>query len=355
MESVYHDLMRRLDDFPAGALPSPYLLEILMMIFEEEEARLAVDLPSAPEELSALARRLERDEEELYRILERMADKGLVYAKVKEGKRYYNLLPLLPGIFEMQFMKGEVTPEKRRVAELFDRYYYEGWGKTSFTSNTALARVLLVEEEIPRGQEVLPYEKVSEYIKDSTYMALTTCFCRHEAELLGKSCGKPKDVCMCFGPFAEFLVQRGFARRASREEMLEALERAERAGLVHVTDNIQEKINFICNCCGCCCGFLGTMTRLNISGAVAASRYMAKVDVDLCNGCESCLDVCQVKAIRLEDERAVVDGTKCIGCGLCASHCPGEAVEIVPRKGWKEPARNIAELGVAFLRERGKL
>lgn len=355
MDDVYHELMRRLDDFPAGALPSPYLLEILMTIFEEEEARLAVDLPSAPEELSSLASRLGRDEEELYRLLERMADKGLVYAKVKGGKRYYNLLPLVPGIFEMQFMKGEMTPEKRRVAELFDRYYHEGWGKASFTSSTALARVLVVEEEIPRGQEVLPYEKVSEYIKDSTYMALTTCFCRHETELLGKSCGRPKDVCMCFGPFAEFLVQRGFARRASREEMLDALERAERAGLVHITDNIQEKINFICNCCGCCCGFLGTLTRLNLPGAVAASRYLARVDGDLCDGCGSCLDLCQVKAIRLEGECAVVDETRCIGCGLCASGCPSEAAEIVLREGWKEPARNIVELGVAFLKERGKL
>ena len=60
-----------------------------------------------------------------------------------------NLLPLLPGIFEMQFMKGEVSPTKRRVAELFDQYYYEGWGETYFTSGTPMARVLVMRRRSP--------------------------------------------------------------------------------------------------------------------------------------------------------------------------------------------------------------
>ncbi len=355
MEDVYIRLMKRMDDFPAGAPESENLLGILRIIFDKGEAELAVDLPSHPEGLSSIAARLERDPQELQVILEGMADKGLVYAREKEDGRYYNLLPLVPGIFEMQFMKAETTPQKRKIAELFDAYYHEGWGEANFTSRTAIARVMIVEEEIPRGEEILPYEKVSEFIKDSTYMALTNCFCRHEAELLGRSCGAPKEVCMCFGPFADFLVQRGFARKASREEMLAALDRAEKAGLVHVSDNIQEKINFICNCCGCCCGFLGTMTRLNIAGAVAPSRYSIEIDSDLCNGCETCVDICQMKAISVDDDIAVVSDEKCIGCGLCVSNCPSEAILIVEREGWKEPAANIAELGVAIMQERGKL
>jgi Pyruvate/2-oxoacid:ferredoxin oxidoreductase delta subunit len=352
---LYVQLMKRLDDFPIGALESQHLLEILRMIFDEEEARLALDLPMYLEEIGSIVERTGRDEEELRAMLERMADKGLVFVRDKGDKRYYNLLPLVPGIFEMQFMKGEVNPRKRKIAELFDRYYDEGWGEQSFSSKTALARVMMVEEEIPRGEEVLPYEKVSEFIKDDVYMALTTCFCRHEAELLDRSCGAPKDVCMAIGPGAEFLVERGFARKADKEEMLDALDRAEKAGLVHITDNIRDKITFICNCCGCCCGFLGTMTRLNISGAIATSRYLAAADSDLCNGCETCLDFCQMKAIRVDDDLAVVDANRCIGCGQCVFNCPSQAMSVLAREDWKEPAGNLAELGIAVLKERGKL
>ncbi len=355
MEEVYAKLMERMNDFPLGAPRSENLLELLKVIFLPEEAEMALRLPAAPVELEAFAGGLGRPVEEVERVLEGMADHGLVFARERDGKKYYNLLPLLPGIFEMQFMKAENTPLKRRVAELFDAYYHEGWGREAFSSRTPMARVLPVQEEIPRGEEILPYEQVSSYIKESTYMALTNCFCRHEAELLGRSCGAPKAVCMCFGPFARFLVERGFAWEAGVEEMMAALDRAEKAGLVHITDNIQEKINFICNCCGCCCGFLGTITKLGMSGGVASSRFLASVDEGLCNGCGSCLEVCQVRAIELVDDLARVDDSRCIGCGLCASHCPSEAVSMTPREEWKEPAPGLAELGVTILRERGKL
>jgi ferredoxin len=354
MDELYERLMERMDRFPLGAPRSPNLLELLKAIFLPEEAEVALRLPDSPVELEAFSAELERPVEEMGRLLEGMADHGLVFARERGGKKYYNLLPLLPGIFEMQFMKAEATPAKRRVAQLFDAYYREGWGEEAFSSRTPMARVLPVQEEIPRSDQVMPYELVRSYIKDSVSMAITNCFCRHEAELLGRSCGAPKAVCMCFGPFADFLVERGFAWRATPEEMLAALDRAEKAGLVHVADNIQEKINFICNCCGCCCGFLGTITKLGLSGGVASSRYRAAVDDELCNGCESCLEVCQVKAVEVEDGQARVDAERCIGCGLCASHCPSGAVSMEEREEWREPLPTLAELGITILGERVK-
>ncbi len=356
-EDLYDRLMARMDSFPLGAPRSENLRGILAIIFTPQEAQLALDMQERPEEPGELAARLGRDQAGLEVLLESMADKGTAYCRERDGKTWYSLLPLVPGIFELQFMKAEVNPEKRRIAELFDAYYYEGWGEANFSSlRTPLTRVLPVQEEIPRKDQVLPYEQVSKYIKDSTYMALTHCFCRHEAELLGRSCGAPKDVCMCFGPFAEFLVKRGFAWKASAAEMMAALDRAEEAGLVHITDNIQDKIGFICNCCGCCCGFLGTITRLHLEGTIAPSRYLAVSDPDLCNGCDICVQTCQLSAITLDaDEVAWVNAARCIGCGLCASHCPSEAMSMAERTDQPEPKPTFMDLGMAILSERGKI
>ena len=45
-----------------------------------------------------------------------------------------------------------------------------------------------------------------------------------------------------------------------------------------------------------------------------------------CVGCEQCLAVCPVNAIRIEDGVAVVDPKLCTGCGECLAVCPVEAI-----------------------------
>lgn len=44
-----------------------------------------------------------------------------------------------------------------------------------------------------------------------------------------------------------------------------------------------------------------------------------------CRDCYRCVRVCPVKAIRIEDGQAFVDGKRCISCGTCVRECPQEA------------------------------
>jgi PAS domain S-box-containing protein len=44
-----------------------------------------------------------------------------------------------------------------------------------------------------------------------------------------------------------------------------------------------------------------------------------------CRDCYRCLKYCPVKAIRLVDSQAYVDGDKCINCGTCIKECPQNA------------------------------
>ncbi len=98
-----------------------------------------------------------------------------------------------------------------------------------------------------------------------------------------------------------------------------------------MTSNTLDRVEFVCNCCACCCGLLGTVTRLGGAAADVASNFAAVVDAMACLACGLCLDDCPVGAIAVED-RAAVDPERCIGCGLCAAHCPEGALTLVRRE-----------------------
>jgi len=49
-----------------------------------------------------------------------------------------------------------------------------------------------------------------------------------------------------------------------------------------------------------------------MSEDVISSKYI---------GCGTCVERCQMKAVTLQNDIAVVDRKKCIGCGLCVTGC----------------------------------
>ncbi len=53
-----------------------------------------------------------------------------------------------------------------------------------------------------------------------------------------------------------------------------------------------------------------------------------KVDVELCTGCESCVDVCPTEAITVPDDVAVVEADECNECGACVDECPQDALTL---------------------------
>lgn len=322
----YKNLIAKFNEQPIGAPETDDMYEFLEHVFTIEEAAIASKMPPLPQPLSSISKTVGIAPHELEPKLEVMADKGQLYAN-RDGKEpAYMLLPLLPGLIELQLMKGGTTEKDVKLAKLFNKMYHSGWAQEALVIKTPFSRVVPIEEKVPGGDQVLPYEKLKHLIGENSYFALATCFCRHEHELLDKKCDKPKeDTCMIMGPTAKFAVERGFAREATKDEMLDTLEKCEEAGLVHCSSNVQKEINFICNCCGCCCGVLGTITKLDTPGAVMGSGYVAKVDEEACTACGVCEDRCQTYAISIEDF-AVVKESKCIGCGLCVTTCPTEAI-----------------------------
>ncbi|MDD5217159.1 MAG: 4Fe-4S binding protein [Candidatus Omnitrophica bacterium] len=50
-----------------------------------------------------------------------------------------------------------------------------------------------------------------------------------------------------------------------------------------------------------------------------------KVDLDKCNGCGQCFEVCSIGGIKIENGKAVVN-EQCVDCESCLSVCPNEAL-----------------------------
>jgi ferredoxin len=355
---VFEAVMAKLDEFPSGAPRTEQLRQIVEALFSVEEAKLACQLSLQPfrEPLSRICSRTGYEPGVARALLEAMANKGLVFAREKGGEMAYALLPLVPGIFELQFMTARTDPKARALAKLFDDYYFSGWGEKGFGMKTAVARTIPIQRELPVGQEVQTYERVRDLIRGQKYSALTNCFCRHEHELLGKGCGRPKEVCMIFGPFVDFAVERGFARRTTADEMLRALDVAEAAGLVHLSDNLLDRISFMCNCCGCCCGFLGAITKLKMPAAVAHSPYRLAVDEAACTDCGDCAERCQVRALWMEGDELKRDLSRCIGCGVCVSACESSALQLERRPDAEvlKPFPTLFDLGMAVVKERAQ-
>ncbi len=53
---------------------------------------------------------------------------------------------------------------------------------------------------------------------------------------------------------------------------------------------------------------------------------MPYVDERRCSGCGSCIDVCSVGAISLQNGVARIDQDLCLECEVCASACPEKAI-----------------------------
>jgi ferredoxin len=348
---VYEQLRAKLATHPMGAPERDSILEILHLLFTPEEATLALHLPFKPGRDSEIAQRAGLPVEEVVAHCEAMADKGLVYAYKARGRHFYMLFPTAPGLFEFPLMKhGRLDLPFDRLGELWETYYQDGWGAEMTGDGTHMARVLPIQETVDARQTVLAYEEVIGYIERAKYISLQDCPCR----VSKKGCDAPVDVCLALNYGAKFLAERGMGRLIERDEALAVLDRARQAGLVHMTSNTLDRVEFICNCCPCCCGLLGSVTRLGGAAANIASNFYAAVDAEICLSCGVCADACPVQAITV-DEVAGVDLAQCIGCGVCVTQCPEEALALVRRETTHEPPKDYETWLRQVAEEKGRL
>jgi len=330
MHHMYHQLSQHLALHPAGfpSTSSGLEIDILKKLFTREEAEIALHLTLHLQTIDQLSEKTGIASDELAKILARMADKGLIFERKKNNQLRYALVAFVPGIYEFQ-----VQHLDEQLAHAFEHLYPE-LVKEIAGAKTPWMRVLPAEQSIS-GTEVIPYQKASEMVSQVQNIAITDCICRKEQKLVGRGCARPLDsICMYFGTWGEFAIDKGIGRKATLQDALKVLERGENAGLVHLGLNVMENMVGMCQCCPCCCGVMRALTQFNMPTSLAKSDYYSIVDIELCNGCESCIAACPVNAISMNkrDEKAVINIADCIGCGLCVVECATGALSLVTRK-----------------------
>ncbi len=203
--------------------------------------------------------------------------------------------------------------------------------------------VVPIKEAIHPSVELTTAQEILEIAKRAGVIGVIPCFCRtyvyHDQE-----CKAPVKTCITLGKGQRIkdLEKSDIFTAVSFQEIEAILRQADEYGLVHQLIHFPDPEFFyvICNCCDCCCAVLSSYKRLanhikqfgDPLYLIKPSNFIARVDINQCQGCETCLSRCKFYAIRIENNKSVTIEANCKGCGLCATKCPTGARKLFLRE-----------------------
>jgi Na+-translocating ferredoxin:NAD+ oxidoreductase subunit B len=356
---IYKKLREHLDKLPVGfpETESGIEMRILKYLFTPDQAEIALRLSFYPDNLKKLQRKLKKySMEELEKRLDEMYFDGLINRGVRNenGKevKYYTLAALAIGMYEYQL--NRLTPEFfKDVEDYFDEGFLDEFNKTGIPQ----LRTIPIEQTVEHEQAIATYDDLKKVIETiGGPIAVAECICRKGTDMLGEPCKKTelRESCFSFRTAAKVYIEKGLGREISKEEALEILEKAQEDGLVLQPGNSQRPMN-ICTCCGCCCGVLSHQNKLEEPARFFATNYYAKVDPEECIGCGICEERCNMNAVHVEDDIAVVNLARCIGCGACVPACTSEAIKLYKKEDEITPPKNTVETYLAIMDKKAEL
>lgn len=369
LKSGYTELVDRLNRFPQGAPPSETLYKILSILFSEREAELVALLPIKPFTAEKASRVWDMDLTETCKVLDELASRAILVDVEWEGKTTYTLPPPMAGFFEFSMMRLRGDVDQKVLGKLFYQYLNveEEFIRSLFVQGeTQLGRVFVHEPVLSEENalHVLDYERGTEVIHTATHRGIGVCYCRHKMMHVGRNCDAPMDICMTFNGTAQSLTRHGYARLVDVHEGMDLLQQAYERNLVQFGENVREHVNFICNCCGCCCEAMIAARKFGILNPVHTSNFLPGVDESKCNGCGKCVTACPVEAMTLVSsndahhpkmKKAKVDEDLCLGCGVCVRTCSHEGLSLHQRAERVITPLNSVHRTVMMAIERGDL
>ncbi len=348
-EQVYVKLQKHLDNQAVGypATRSRVEIKILKHIFTPDEAEIACCLSYKFEPLETIFSRaghLVDSPEELEKCLDRIQKGGGIESKIKNGKMHYCNAPLVVGMYEFQI--NRLSPE---FIKDFDEYTSgKDFGVAFLSTKLPQMRTIPVSKSIHPQHNVSTFDEVTTLLQQAEEpFVINECICRKKKSIKGKSCEVTdrKETCLAVGSIAQMVLLGGTGREITRDEAMSIIEQNQKQGLVLQPSNT-EKAEFICSCCGCCCGMLGIHKILPKPLDFWATNFHAVVNSDTCEGCGACEKHCQVVAVSAPEKKqaAVVDLDRCLGCGVCVPGCPTQSITLVKKPAEKRPPQTREDL-----------
>ncbi|TFF90893.1 MAG: 4Fe-4S dicluster domain-containing protein [Promethearchaeota archaeon] len=358
-EHLYRSLQEHLDKQPIGfpATASGSDIRLLKHFFSPNEARILLKLSfrdKSFEEIHELIKKDEMSIEELKNVLDKMISKGNIGWRERDGINYYRIIPLVVGLDESKVY--DLSLEYLKL--LFEYMIESRFPLKLVTSKVPQLRTIPVEQSITPQHHINNYDKLKSLIEnmEGPFVVLD-CICKKMAALRGNKCKMTSrlETCFVFGDIAKTWLKRGLGRQISKVETLELLRLGEEEGLVLQSSNSQEP-EFICSCCGDCCGILSMQKLIPNPAKFWSSSYYAEIDTELCEGCKTCVERCQVDAIMIKKSKnlAIINLNRCIGCGNCVTTCPTQAIRLVKKKDENLPPKDYIELYEEIMRSENK-
>lgn len=329
---IYRLLQQHLDNQAVGfpSVESGADITLLKRLFTPDEARIALHIPYKPASLEQIVEKAasEFPAEHVERLLDSMLIKGAIGWREKNGASYWNVMPLVVGMYEHQ--DGEPTPDF--LADMHAYTENEAFGKAFLAATPPQKRIIPINESISVEHHIATYDYIRSIVETSPGLfVVLKCVCREVMAMNEQPCGVTSRVetCLALGDTAASILRRNHGREITRDEALEILQQNENDGLVLQPTNSQ-KPEWVCSCCGCCCGLLRIHKSLPRPIDFWISNFHATLDTEACSRCSTCVSRCQVGAISMTgpDNSACLDMNRCIGCGLCVPACPSKAITL---------------------------
>ena len=342
-DPIFRQLQKHLDKqavgFPSAKDGSD--IRILKHIFDPQEAKLATYLSwKHKSETDIIAIATEFESKLIPTMLQTMVEKGGIEVIEKEGERFYCNSPLVVGMYEMQLnrlSKGFIRDFRRYTRSA-------AYGLSFLSTKVPQMRTIPVEKSIKVENHVATFDQVNHLLDESKGpFVIVKCICREKAKIQGRSCKVTdrKETCLALGDIAQTVLLGGQGKKIDREEARDILTKNQKEGLILQPSNTQNA-EFICSCCGCCCGMLSIHKNIPKPLDYWATNFVAITNDDLCNECGACVKRCQVDAIFLHSEsgKAVVKADRCLGCGHCVAVCVPGALSLNPTKKEQIPPQD---------------